>query len=174
MAHLAVLMDDLFEGVEFTAPVKAFREAGHQVTVLGLRKGAEVKGKREGTVVEIQSEVAESDPSQFDALLIPGGYSPDRLRAHEEPVRFVASFVKSGKPVLAICHAPQILITAQVLKGRKVTGYKSVRQDILNSGAEFVDKPVVRDGNLISSRGPRDMAAFIKAGLEALGSSGKH
>ncbi|MFP4012882.1 MAG: type 1 glutamine amidotransferase domain-containing protein [Chitinispirillaceae bacterium] len=174
MAHVAVLVDDMFEDVEYTAPVKAFREAGHQVTALGLSKGAKVKGKKEGTAVEIQSEVAESDPSRFDALLIPGGYSPDRLRAHEEPVRFVASFMKSGKPVLAICHAPQILITAQVLKGRRVTGYKSVRQDIVNSGAEFVDQAVVRDGNLISSRGPRDMAQFIAAGLEALDSSGKH
>ncbi|MFP4163231.1 MAG: type 1 glutamine amidotransferase domain-containing protein [Chitinispirillaceae bacterium] len=170
MAHIAVLVDDYFEDVEFTAPVKAFREAGHQVTVLGLKKGSHVKGKREKTSVEIQAQVADSDPSMFDALLIPGGYSPDRLRAHEEPVNFAASFMQSGKPVLAICHAPQILITAKVLSGKKVTGYKSIRQDIENAGARFVNESVVEDENLISSRGPKDMADFIKAGLEKLDS----
>jgi protease I len=85
------------------------------------------------------------------------------LRAHAEPVKFVKDFVESGKPVCLICHAPQLLITAQVLKGRKVTGWKSIIQDIKNAGAEFLDQEVVEDGNLISSRSPADLPAFIRA-----------
>ncbi len=104
----------------------------------------------------------------FDALLIPGGYSPDKLRADEDAVRFVKDFVESGKPVFSICHAPQLLITAQVLKGRKVTGWKSIVQDIKNAGAIFLDQEVVEDGNLISSRSPQDIPAFIRAMLKKL------
>jgi protease I len=100
--------------------------------------------------------------------LIPGGYSPDRLRANENAVSLVRDFVKSTKPVFSICHAPQILITAQVLEGRKIIGWKSIVQDIKNAGAEFIDKEVVEDGSLISSRHPGDLPAFIKASLKKL------
>jgi len=94
--------------------------------------------------------------------LIPGGYSPDKLRVDDQVVQFVKEFVESGKPVCAICHAPQLLINAQVLKGRKITGWKSLVQDIKNAGAEFIDQEVVEDGNLISSRSPADLPAFIR------------
>jgi protease I len=104
----------------------------------------------------------------FDALLIPGGYSPDKLRVYEEAVRFVKDFVESGKPVFTICHGPQLLITAQVLKGRTITGYTSIIQDIKNAGATFVDADVVVDKNLISSRTPADLPSFIAAALNAL------
>ena len=104
----------------------------------------------------------------FDALLIPGGYSPDKLRAHDAAMRFVREFMERGKLVFAICHAPQLLITAQVLTGRRVTGWKSIIQDIKNAGAEFVDREVVEDGNLISSRSPADLPAFIQALLQRL------
>jgi protease I len=106
--------------------------------------------------------------NNFDVLFIPGGYSPDRLRINDEAVRFVSGFVVSGKPVLSICHAPQILITAQALKGRKITGWKSIIQDIKNAGAEFIDQAVVEDGNIISSRSPDDIPAFIEASLRKL------
>lgn len=108
------------------------------------------------------------NPENFDALLIPGGYSPDELRANENAVEFTKEFVESNKPVFAICHAPQILITAQVLKGRKITGWKSIKQDIINAGAIFIDKEVVIDDNIISSRSPADIPAFIKASLKKL------
>lgn len=169
MSRIAVIMDDMFEDVEYTRPAEAFKEKGHQLVHVGLEKGKEVKGKKEGTRVRIDEAVADASPADFDALFIPGGHSPDNLRSHDEAVSFAGRFMESGKPVLAICHAPQLLITARVLKNRKVTGWKSIIQDIMNAGAEFVDKEVVVDGNLVSSRQPSDIPAFVRASLEKLG-----
>jgi protease I len=133
-----------------------------------LEKGKRVEGKRGTTAVTIDEAVQDAAEEDFDALLIPGGYSPDRLRADEHAVRFTRDFVESGKPVFLICHAAQLLITADVLKGRRITGWKSIIQDIKNAGAEFVDQEVVEDGNLISSREPADLPAFITASLRKL------
>jgi protease I len=168
MSKIAVIITDLFEDSEYTEPVKAFKEKGHNVVHVGLKQGETVKGKKEGTEVRIDRSIGEVSVNEFDALLIPGGYSPDKLRAHEEPVRFVRDFVNSGKPVFSICHAPQILISADVLKGRKITGWKSIVQDIKNAGARFVDEKVVEDGNLVSSRQPGDLPEFIAASLARL------
>jgi len=168
MSKIAVLIADMFEDSEYLEPVKAFKQAGHEVVHVGLEAGGTVKGKKQRTAVRINMPVRRVSPDDFDALLIPGGYSPDKLRAHEEAVIFARDFVESGKPVFAICHAPQLLITADVLKGRKVTGWKSIIQDIKNAGAEFMDQQVVKDGNLISSRDPGDLPAFIGASLEML------
>ncbi|MEW5801945.1 MAG: type 1 glutamine amidotransferase domain-containing protein [bacterium] len=169
MSRIAVIITDMFEDMEYARPAEAFREMGHQVIHAGLEKGAIVKGKSKGTPVKIDLAVSEASASDFDALFIPGGYSPDRLRINDDAVRFVRDFVASGKPVLSICHAPQLLITAQVLKGRKITGWKSIMQDIKNAGAEFIDQAVVEDGNIISSRRPDDIPAFIDASLKKLG-----
>ncbi len=168
MSKIAVIITDLFEDVEYTSPAEAFREAGHQLVHVGLKKGATVKGKREGTEVRIDLTPGETSIEQFDALLIPGGYSPDQLRVDETAVDFARNFVESGKPVFAICHAPQLLITADVIRGRKITGYKSIIQDIKNAGAEFIDAEVVEDRNLISSRNPGDLPAFNRAALSRL------
>lgn len=168
MAKVAVIIDDMFEDLEYTKPAEAFRKAGHEVIHIGIKQGREVRGKKQGTVVQIDRAVKDVSIDDFDALLIPGGYAPDRLRAHDEAVAFTKHFMKSGKPVFAICHAPQLLITAQVIKGRKITGWKSIIQDIKNAGALFLDKEVVVDGNLVSSRHPGDLPAFIKASLEKL------
>lgn len=168
MAIIAVIIDDLFEDSEYQKPVEAFRKAGHELIHVGLKANAVVKGKKLGTEVKIEKSVGEVSAEDFDALLIPGGYSPDRLRANENAVSFVREFVKSGNPVFSICHAPQILITAQVLEGRRVTGWKSIVQDIKNAGAEFIDQDVVEDGSLISSRHPGDLPAFIEASLKKL------
>lgn len=110
----------------------------------------------------------DADPHKFDALLIPGGYSPDNLRAHEGPVRFVKEFMENGQPVFAICHGPQLLISAGKLEGRKVTGWKSLIEDIKYAGADFIDEEVVVDGNLVTSRQPADIPAFIKDSLKVL------
>ncbi len=168
MARIAVLMDDLFEDVEYTRPADAFREKGHQLVHVGLKKGKEITGKKGGARVKIDQAVTEVSPDDFDALFIPGGYSPDQLRAHEEAVTFAGRFVESGRPVFSICHAPQLLITARVIKNRTITGWRSIIQDIRNAGAEFVDRDVVVDGNLVSSREPGDIPAFVKAALEKL------
>lgn len=168
MAKIAVIIDDLFEDSEYTEPANAFKEEGHQLIHVGLEVGKIVKGKKKGTEVKIEKAVGGASVGDYDALLIPGGYSPDQLRVEEAAVRFAGDFVKSGKPVFAICHAGQLLITAQVLKGRSFTGYKSIIQDIKNAGAEFVDQEVVVDGNLVSSRNPNDLPAFVAESLKKL------
>jgi protease I len=118
--------------------------------------------------VKIDKSVESLSVDEFDALLIPGGYSPDKLRAHENAVKFAKDFMESGKPVFAICHAGQLLISADVIRGRKMTGWKSIVQDIKNAGAAFIDKEVVEDGNLLTSRQPGDLPAFIEASLKRL------
>lgn len=168
MSRVGVIITDLFEDSEYTQPADAFRKAGHELIHLGLEKGSTVKGKKEGTEVSIDKAVRDVNTDEFDALLIPGGYSPDKLRVDDHAVGFVRSFVESGKPVFVICHGPQLLITAQVLQGRKITGWSSIIQDIKNAGAEFIDQEVVEDGNIISSRSPDDLPAFIDASLRRL------
>ena len=168
MARIAVLLGDMFEEVAYTEPVKAFRKDGHEIVHVGVKKNRTVKGKKKGTPVKIGSAVKDTRVDGFDALLIPGGYSPDKLRVDEDAVAFAREFVKSAKPVFSICHGPQILITADVLRGRKVTGWKSIIQDIKNAGAEFIDQEVVEDGNLVSSRQPDDIPAFVGACLKKL------
>lgn len=168
MNNIAVLIGKDFEDSEYIKPVEAFRKAGYRLVHLGLKKREIVTGKKERTPVQIDKEVSEADPLEFDALLIPGGYSPDNLRAYDGPVEFVRKFMESGKPVFAICHGSQLLIKARKLEGRKATGWKSLSEDIKYAGAEYIDKEVVVDGNLITSRQPSDIPAFILACLQML------
>jgi len=168
MSKIAVIITDMFEDSEYTNPAQAFKKAGHELVHVGLKARQTVKGKKRGTPVRIDKAVKDVSVDDCDALFIPGGYSPDKLRVDEKAVQFVKRFVETGKPVFSICHAPQLLITAQVLQGRKVTGWKSIVQDIKNAGAEFIDQEVVEDGNLISSRSPDDIPAFIQACLKKL------
>ena len=168
MATIAVLIDDMFEDSEYGKPAEAFLRAGHTLIHVGIEAGKSVIGKQAEMSVDIDRAASEVRTDDFDALLIPGGYSPDKLRVHKAAVAFARDFVKSGKPVFSICHAPQLLITADVLRGRTITGYLSVIQDIKNAGASYVDKEVVVDGNLVSSRNPGDLPAFIEASLAKL------
>jgi len=168
MSHVAVIITDMFEDSEYTEPAEAFKKAGHRLTHVGLEAEKTVTGKKDATPVTIDKSIDSVSVDDFDALLIPGGYSPDKLRVDENAVTFTREFMQSGKPVFAICHAGQLLITADVIRGRKMTGWKSIIQDIKNAGAEFVDQEVVEDGNLISSRHPGDLPAFIDACLKRL------
>ncbi|MBI5557420.1 MAG: type 1 glutamine amidotransferase [Deltaproteobacteria bacterium] len=168
MAKIAIVIADMFEDCEYIQPAAAFKENGHAVIHVGLKSGECVKGEKEQTPVVIDAAAADVKPADYDALFIPGGYSPDKLRTDADVIRFVRSFMKDGKPVFVICHGPQLLITASVLAGRKVTGSKSIIQDIANAGGIFTDREVVIDGNLISSRNPRDLPAFCTACLEML------
>jgi len=168
MSRIAVIITDMFEDSEYTQPAEAFRDAGHTLTHVGISAGATVYGKKDHTAVSIDAAVKDVGTDQFDALLIPGGYSPDKLRVDGDAVRFAGDFVRSGKPVFSICHAPQLLITADVLQGRKITGYTSIVQDIKNAGADYRDREVVEDGHLVSSRNPDDLPAFIRASLNHL------
>ena len=168
MSIVAVLIDDLFEDVEHSKPAVAFENEGHELVHIGIKEGAVVKGKKNQTPVIIDRSIEQVQVDDFDALLIPGGFSPDRLRINEHVVQFVKEFVESGKPVFTICHAPQLLITAQVLEGRKITGWKSIKQDIINAGAEYLDLEVVEDQNIVSSRYPGDIPEFIESSLKKL------
>lgn len=168
MSTIAALVGGGFEDVEYTKPAEAFRNAGHTITVVGRKAGEEVRGKHD-TAVRVERAAGEVEPGQFDALLIPGGHSPDRLRIDPDVIEFVRKFVESGRPIFLICHAPQLLITARLLEGRRITGWPSIRVDIENAGGEYVDEPVVEDGNLLSSRKPDDIPAFVEAALKRLG-----
>lgn len=168
MARIAAIVADLFEDVEYARPATAFRDEGHTVVTVGLHKGETVKGKQGKTEVTIEQGIDDASSDDFDALFIPGGCSPDKLRGYDNAVQFVKEFVTGNKPVFAICHAPQILITADVVRGRMLTSWKTVRVDLKNAGADVRDEEVVIDGNIISSRGPRDIPAFINACLKML------
>jgi len=159
----------MFEDVEYTKPAQAFKEAGHTLVHIGLEEGKIVRGKSEGTQVTIDREADDVRENEIDALFIPGGYSPDRLRAHEGPVALVRRFVDTGKPLLVICHGPQLLISASSLEGRRATGWRSIANDMKYAGADFIDQPVVVDGPLVSSRQPSDIPEFIKVSLQKLG-----
>ena len=164
--RVACILTDLFEDTEFEKPYNALRDAGHEVTVVGLKRG-EVKGEK-GLAGEVEKTFDEVQPGEFDALFIPGGYSPDRLRGNYQAVRFVRQFFDDSKPVLAICHAPQILITAEVVRGRRMTAWKTIQGDLRKVGADVVDEEVVVDGNLVTSRKPDDIPAFVREGLRLL------
>jgi protease I len=168
MAKVAVILHEWFEDSEYTSPAKALNEAEHDTTTVGLKPGETVKGKRENTLVRVEKDVRSENPQGYDALLIPGGYSPDQLRAFPEPVAFVRHFMEAGKPVFTICHGAQLLVTADALKGRRTTGWKSIIRDIENAGAEYVDEEVVVDGNLVASRSPADLPAFNAACIRML------
>jgi len=168
MSKIAAILTDWFEDSEYTQPAEAFEKAGHTVVTIGPEGGTTATGKKSGTKVKIQQAIEESRAEDFDALLIPGGFSPDKLRADQKAVDFVKAFMQANKPVFAICHAPQLLITADVLRGRTITGFTSIIQDIKNAGANFVDQEVVVDDNLVSSRNPGDLPAFIKECLKKL------
>ncbi len=168
MSTIAALVGEGFEDVEYTEPAAAFRKAGHTVVTVGLRAGHEIKGKH-ATPLEIQRAVSNAGVDEFDALFIPGGYSPDHLRVDPRAVEFVRQYVESGKLVFAICHAPQLLINARVLKGRRIAGWPSLAVDIENAGAEYIDAEVVEDGNIVSSRKPEDIPTFVAASLRRLG-----
>jgi protease I len=168
MAKVAFLLADNFEDSEFRLPYDRLRQAGHEITVIGTEAGKEVKGKQGEETFTPEVTPDQVSPADFDALVIPGGYAPDKLRMDGGVVKFVNDIANSDKPVAAICHAGWLLAEAEVVDGRKVTSYSSIRTDLVNAGAEWVDEEVVVDGNLITSRGPDDLDAFCSAILDAI------
>jgi len=169
MSKIGVLIGPKFEDIEYKEPSKAFKEKRHELVHIGFKEGQIVEGKEEKTKVKIDKAASTVSADDFDAIFIPGGCSPDKLREDENVVKFTKEFVESGKPVFAICHAPQLFITAKVIEGRNVAGWKSIIVDIENAGGNYIDKEVVEDGNIITSRGPGDIPAFIQASIIKLG-----
>lgn len=160
MARIATLITDLFEDIEFTSPKEALEAVGHEVVTIDKNGNKTIRGKKGEAKVEIDYGIEDVNPADFDALFIPGGFSPDILR-DDRIIAFAKSFMKEKKPVFAICHGPQILISARELEGRDVTGYKSIRVDLENAGAKFHDESVIVCGNqLVTSRTPDDLPDF--------------
>ncbi|ABP62248.1 MULTISPECIES: type 1 glutamine amidotransferase domain-containing protein [Enterobacteriaceae] len=167
---IAVLITDEFEDSEFTSPAEAFRKAGHEVVTIDTQAGKTVKGHKGEANVTIDKSIDDVTAAEFDALLLPGGHSPDTLRGDERFVTFTRDFVASGKPVFAICHGPQLLISAEVVRGRKLTAVKPIVIDLKNAGADFYDQEVVVDQDqLVTSRTPDDLPAFNREALRLLG-----
>ncbi len=168
MAKVAFVLADDFEDSEFRVPFDSIRQAGHEVTVIGTEAGQEVKGKKGQESFTPQVTADQVGAADFDALVIPGGYSPDKLRTDAGVVKFVEGILGADKPVAAICHGGSLLVEADAVRGRTVTSWPSIRTDLVNAGAEWVDREVVEDGNLITSRKPDDLEAFTAAVLARL------
>jgi len=162
-----VLAADLFEDVELLYPVYRLREEGAEVTVAGLTTDA-VHGKKGHGPVEVDTTVEEVDHTDFDALVIPGGFAPDKLRRSKAVLALVESFNAAGKPIAFICHAGWVPISAGIVKGRRATSVDAIRDDMVNAGADWVDEACVVDGNLISARTPADLGPWMKVLIAAL------
>ncbi len=171
---IAILATDGFEQVELTDPKKNLEAAGATTEVLSVKEGS-IKGWKFtdwGDSVRVDKQVNKANVDDYDALILPGGQiNPDKLRMEKSAVEFVREFVESGKPVAAICHGPWMLIEAGVVKGKTMTSWPSVHTDLVNAGANWVDREVVEEGNLITSRKPDDIPAFSKKVIEVVAKS---
>lgn len=168
MARVAFIADDLFEDSELRIPWDRIRGAGHETVLVGLEKGKRIVGKREQESFTTDTRASDVSADDFDALVIPGGYSPDRIRMDIDMVRLVRNMFTAGKPVAAVCHGPWLLVEADALDGRTVTSWPSLKTDLINAGARWVDRQVVEDDNVITSRRPDDLEAFSDAILRRL------
>jgi protease I len=166
--RVAILVEDEFDDRELAGPLDALREAGAEVTIVGATAGAEYRGKRGESVVIADLAAGAAKIKDFDALVIPGGHAPDKMRMRHAMVDLARDAMDAGKPVAAICHGPQVLISANTLRGRTLTCWPSIAIDVKNAGGLYVDKPVVEDGNLITSRKPDDVPMFSEAIIRAL------
>lgn len=166
---VAVIFANGFEDHELTEPVEAIRDEGGEAMLIGLSGDDKsgVEGKH-GTIVRADATINEVNSADFDMLLVPGGKGPARLRQDERILEFVRRFDQEGKPIAAICHGPQVLVSAGILEGRTATSYFAVGDEIKGAGANFVNKPLVVDGNLITSRQVQDIPQFIGAIFNAL------
>jgi protease I len=183
---VAIVVANEFEDIELLYPFLRLSEEGAEVVIIPIREGLHprpaVKDKpvtgRYGVPIPLEvfdegiryaiRELKQVKPEDFDAVVIPGGFSPDALRVNSEVLEFVKETYNKGKIVAAICHGPQVLISAGLVKGRRVTSYVAVNDDLINAGAVFVDEPAVRDGNIITARVPDDLPDFCQLIIEAL------
>ena len=166
--RVACLLDTDYEDSEFRLPYDALGAAGHEVTVVGFGAGVELTGKRGEDSVTTDKSIHAVMPEDFDALLIPGGYSPDHLRGDQRMVDFTRAFFQRERPVFAVCHGPQLLMTAGVVTGRTLTAWKTIQADLAIAGAKVLDQEVVVDGNLVTSRQPSDLDAFNRESVALL------
>jgi deglycase len=167
-ARVAFLVDEDFEDSELRIPYDRIKDAGHEVVIVGIEAGKPLVGKRGKEKVTTQLAARGLTAADLDALVIPGGYSPDHLRTNRDVVRLTRDMFLAGKPVAAVCHGPSLLIEADIVDGNTVTSWPSIRTDLINAGARWVDREAVEDGHLITSRKPDDLHAFSAAILRRL------
>ncbi len=170
---VAILIEQGVEDAEFTVPFNGLKQAGMEVVVLGSRMNEKYKGKQGKLSVQADGTTTEAIAAEFDAVVIPGGMAPDQMRRNPNTVSFVQDAIQQGKLVAAVCHGPQLLIEGDLLKGKQLTGFSAIAKDIINAGGNYLDEPLVVDGNLITSREPGDLAIFTTAILSRLGYGGK-
>lgn len=174
--RIAALVGDGYEEAHLSEPRRALEEAGAIVTIVGIdeKSRQKIRGKRgldEGNAAKAEELVADCTGEDFDALLVPGGFSPDQIRSNKEVQRFVREFDSAKKPMFSIGHGAQVLISAQIVRGRQLTGAHAIADDIRNAGGLYRDQPVVQDSNWVSSRSVEDLAQFNRAMLEKLASA---
>jgi len=165
---VACLLASGFEDSEFRVPYDRLRQAGYDVEIIGTRAGEKLEGERKKETAKTDLGIDEVQVSDYEGLLIPGGYSPDKLRADERFVAFVRDFDRTGRPLAAVCHGPQLLLAAELQRGRTLTAWKTIQSDLRQAGAKVKDQEVVVDRNWITSRKPDDLEAFSSKFLEEL------
>ena len=166
--RIAILAEEDFEDSELIEPMRALKDAGARVLIVGSGYQETHRGKRGSATVKVDATADKLKAEDFDAIIVPGGYAPDKMRLHQPMIDLVRKAHDSGKVIAAICHGPQLLISAEIVKGRRVTSWPSIAVDLKNAGADWVDAPVVKDGNIITSRKPADLPRFNKAIIEAI------
>jgi protease I len=160
-------VEQMFNDLEFWYPYYRLKEAGAQVTVVGSGSAERYNGKS-GTTIKVDANADQVKVSEFDGIVIPGGYAPDHMRRYPEMIALVKYLFEDRKTVAAICHAGWMLASAKILEGRNVTSFFAIKDDLIHAGANWIDEEVVVDGNLITSRKPDDLPAFMKAVITAL------
>ena len=166
--QIACLLANGFEDSEFRIPFDRLLAAGYTIEIIGTKKGDSLKGYKGKETVKVTRGIDEVRPDEYEGLLIPGGHSPDQLRADPRVVRFVADFNASERPLAAVCHGPQLLMTAGLVQGRTLTAWTTVQGDLRQMGAKVLDQPVVVDRNWITSRKPDDLEAFSARFIDEL------
>ena len=168
---VAILTDHGFEEIELTSPKKALEDAGATVHIISIQEGNVKAWDHDHWSIEIPVDILlkNAEPENYDALMIPGGViNPDQMRRHLEYIHFAQHFLETGKPLAAICHAPQLLIETGMISGRQLTSFPSIKTDLINAGAQWEDKEVVSDNGLITSRSPEDLEAFNEKMIEEI------
>jgi protease I len=166
--RIAILVEEDFEDSELMEPMRAMKDAGARVVIVGTGSKKSYKGKRGTATVTPDTTADKVKAEDFDTIIIPGGYAPDKMRLYQSMIDLIQKAHDEGKIIAAVCHGPQLLISADIVTGRRVTSWPSVAVDLKNAGAIWIDEPVVRDGNIITSRKPADLPKFNKAIIEAL------
>jgi len=166
--RIAILAEEWFEDSEIIEPMRAMKNADVRVAIVGSGSKETYTGKRGNAIVRVDTTADKVSAEDFDGIIVPGGYAPDKMRLHQSMVDLIRKAHDAGKLIAAVCHGPQLLISAGIVRGRRVTSWPSIAVDLRNAGAEWVDAPVVQDGNIITARKPADLPRFNKAIIEAL------